>query len=362
MPLRLEAPGLLKPEEAVIASASTEMKRRIFLTMKMKTTMFLLVVVTIVVAVCLLSLYNRWGVGSKLYKYTDAGLGTKVHLTLVAESQKAASDAARRTFSFIHHLQRDFDYRNPEGSVYRINRVAGKTAIKPSSRVFDLIERTVEFARMTGGVFDPTIGALTTMPLFYALDDAVAKRKTAFVGHRLVKLNKAQKTVFLCRPGMALDLGGVAKGAILDAAVNLLRRMYIKAGIVEAGGDMYCFGERDWEIGIRNPGDKTILSSFTVRERGVCGSGGYQQYVALEEGGATTLRHHIIDPNQMKAADKTAGVTVIAESAELADALATTLFIMGDEKGKPFVRDHFPDVAAMWVAFDGSVTTTQRFP
>lgn len=299
---------------------------------------------------------------SDLYRHTDVAMGTVVNLTLAADSRKAADDAARRCIALMRELQADYDHRNPAGSVGRINRAAGRGWVEPTPRAHALIRRAVEHGRVSNGVFDPTIGALTTSPMYYMMDEALARSMKGLVDYRLVRFEEGTGRVRLEREGMALDLGGIAKGTIIDAAVRLLRTLGIEAGIVEAGGDFYAFGDRDWSVGIRHPRADTIHRTVTVRERAVCGSGDYQQFIMLERDGRTTLRHHIIDPADMEPARSSTGVTVIADSAELADALATTLFIMGPDQGARFVREQYPDVSALWFGPDLSVTETVGFP
>lgn len=303
---------------------------------------------------------GKEGAGDQ-YKYTRMAMGTVVNLTLVADSQKAADDASRKAFAYMRSVQEDLDFRNPEGSVGRINEAAGKTFVEPSRRAYSLIRRAVLFSEQTGGVFDPTIGALTSSPLYYALDKTIAESKKGLVDYRLVTFDEDGRRVLLRKQGMALDLGGIAKGTIIDGTVKLLRKLNISAGIVEAGGDFYCFGDRDWTIGIRHPREDSVLTSITVREQAVCGSGDYEQFVRVEEKGESRLRHHIIDPGEMAPATKSIGVTVIAQSAELADALATTLFILGANDGSWFMGEHFPDAVAIWSLPDGRMQTTTNF-
>lgn len=298
----------------------------------------------------------------ELYSYTEMAMGTVVSLTLEARSQKAADDAARKAFAYMRTVQKDLDYRNPNGSVGRINGAAGKRYVVPSRWAYALIRRSVAFSERTGGVFDPTIGALTTSPLYYVLDKTIAAAKKDLVDYRLVSFDETMRRIRLDRAGMALDLGGIAKGTIIDGTVNVLKALGIQAGIVEAGGDFYCFGEKVWTVGVRHPRDDEMHATLSVREQGVCGSGDYEQFVEVEEKGESTLVHHIIDPKEMVPATHSIGVTVLAESAELADALSTTLFIMGPDKGISFVGTHYPDAAAIWFAPDRSVTTTSNFP
>lgn len=297
-----------------------------------------------------------------LYKYTEMAMGTVARLTLEAQSQKAADDAARKAFAYMRTLQRDLDFRNPNGSVGRINASAGKIFVAPTRRAYGLICRATRLSALTDGVFDPTVGALTTSPLYYVLDETIAKSKKELVDYRLVEFDEAGSRVRLKKNGMALDLGGIAKGTIIDGTVRLLRKLGIGAGIVEAGGDFYCFGERDWTVGVRHPRNDGMYASVTVREKGVCGSGDYEQSVEVVEKGESTLLHHIIDPARMTPANRSIGVTVLAESAELADALSTTLFIMGAKEGAAFVKKRFPDSAAIWFSPGSVVSSTSNFP
>lgn len=317
-------------------------------------------IIICMLVVVLFHLDKAKGQQDDLYHYTDMAMGTVVNLTLEADSSKAADDAARKAIAYMRSVQADLDYRSPNGSIDRINRGAGRYYVESTKRAYNLLKRAIHFSELSGGVFDPTIGALTTSPLYYVLDESIAKSKKDLVDYRLVSFDGNR--VMLKKEGMAIDLGGIAKGTIIDGTVSLLRTLGIRAGIVEAGGDFYCFGQRSWTVGIRHPRAEQVFSSVTVREKGVCGSGDYQQFVRAGEGDDAEQRHHIIDPSDMEPAIESIGVTVIADSAELADALATTLFIMGPNKGQAFLDDAYPGVAAMWFTPDLKVSATRNFP
>ena len=297
-----------------------------------------------------------------LHRFTDVAMGTIVNLTLEADSREQASMAAKRTITAMRSIQQDFDFRNPEGSIGRINAHAGTSWVQPSLRTYTLLKRSVDISHKSNGVFDPTIGALTSMPVYYAIDPTIAREKTDLVNFRQVLFDHEGKRVRLEQKGMVLDLGGIAKGTIVDMAVNLLREQGIRAGIVEAGGDFYCFGDRDWTVGIRHPRNASVYQTITVREKGVCGSGDYQQFITTETTTTPSIRHHIINPSTMEPATESIGVSVIADTTETADALATTLFIMGPAKGTAFLDSHYPDSASIWFLPNDTVTTSSNFP
>lgn len=297
-----------------------------------------------------------------LHRFAGVAMGTLVKLTIEAPNELKAKDAADSAMALIRDLQKDLDYRNPQGSIAKINRNAGGRFVRPSPLAFALLQRALDVSAKTNGVFDPTIGALTTSPIYFALDDQIALKDKELVDYRLVRLQPETGAVRLEKAGMALDMGGMAKGAIIDAAVSALRDLGVKAGIVEAGGDFHCFGDRDWRVGVRSPRGPELLGVITVREKGVCGSGDYQRFVMVEQDGRQERRHHIIDPRTMHSAAESIGVTVVAENAERADALATALFIMGPTKGQPFLRRYYPNASAQWIRADQSIVTTPNFP
>jgi thiamine biosynthesis lipoprotein len=297
-----------------------------------------------------------------LYRFTDVAMGTVVKLTIEAPSRKSATMAARRTMTAMRALQQDFDHRNPRGSIGRINRAAGHSWVKVTPRAFALLDRALKFSAATGGIFDPTVGALTTSPFYYAMDESVARSKSGLVDFRMVLMDPPGHRVRLKKEGMALDLGGIAKGSIVDAAAALLQKHGVQSGIVEAGGDFRCFGDRDWHVGVRHPRNDAVFQTVAIRDKGVCGSGDYRQFVAPKKQGGPIEHHHIIDPATMDSAHKSIGVTVIADTAELADALATTLFIMGPARGAAFLEKYSPDSACIWFLPDRTVSYTDNFP
>jgi len=297
-----------------------------------------------------------------LYRFTDVAMGTVVRLTIEAPSRKSASLAACRTMTAMRALQQDLDHRSPRGSIGRINGAAGQSWVKVTPRAFDLLDRALRFSAATDGVFDPTVGALTTSPFYYAMDESAARAKSGLVDYRMVLMDPPGHRVRLKKPGMALDLGGIAKGSIVDAAAALLQKHGVPSGIVEAGGDFRCFGDHEWHVGIRHPRNSAVFQTIAIRDKGVCGSGDYRQFIAPKKKGGPIEHHHIIDPATMDSAHKSIGVTVIADTAEMADALATTLFIMGPARGAKFLKQYSPDSACIWFLPDRTVAYTDNFP
>ena len=320
-----------------------------------------------VVAVCLalslvpVLLSGPLKAGAKeTYRFADLAMGTIVRLTLIAPKEDLADKAAKKAFAAIHRLEKDLGHRHAMGSIGRINLSAGTAPIEVTDTAYSLIERAINICRKTRGVFDISIGAVTVTPDYYYGDSSGETKD--LVDYRQVQLNGKDQTVFLPRKGMALDLGGLAKGTIIDLASAVLKNEGILTGIVEAGGDLYCFGNRIWKVGIQHPRQDGLIGSISLTDKAVCGSGDYYQYVMVEDGGEEERKHHILDPKKMRPAKKSIGVTVVASTTEIADALATTLLIMGPEAGKKLLVNEFPDSSAFWVLPDLTITKSDNFP
>jgi thiamine biosynthesis lipoprotein len=294
-------------------------------------------------------------------RYSDVAMGTVVNLT-IPENGLPTGEIAKEAVIIMHNLQKDLDHRNKRGSIGRLNHEAGRKKVHVSDKALQTIRRGLEISEKSGGSFDITIGAITTTPFYYALDKSRFANHKRLINYRLVEINEEGNKIFLPLKGMALDLGGLAKGTIIDAAADHLKASGIKTAMVEAGGDFMVFGEREWSIGIRNPRGDGIIGHITVKDSAVCGSGDYYQFIIPVSQDEKTRKHHIFDPALLQSSAESIATTTIAPNAETADALATTVFIMGPKKGNEFMEKHFPDCAAMWILPDMSVVSTNNFP
>lgn len=291
--------------------------------------------------------------------FAGVAMGNVVHMTLYGVESGKGGEDSKAAFETVSRLEKDFGHRSATGSVGRVNMAAGMAPEPVSRPAFDLVRRALDICRASSGAFDITIGAVTTLPQYYR--EKASREKAALVDYRKVVLDEAGQTVFLPEKGMALDLGGLAKGTILDDAAKTLRQRGVPAALVEAGGDLSCYGDREWKIGIQDPRGDGLLGVISVANAGVCGSGDYYQFTMTQEDGAPRRRHHILDPASMDSADKSIAVTVVAPNAELADALATTMFVLGPERGQ-ILLEHYENCSALWVLPDKSIVASRTFP
>lgn len=264
-------------------------------------------------------------------------MGTLVEITVVAPREKAL-EAAHAVVEEIKRVEALSTFHKPS-PLGEVNERAGRGPFKADAEILDLIGRSLEAARETDGAFDPTIGALTRLWNFSAGAPRVPaaeeiKEALRKVGWDKVKLDRAAGTIELPMPGMALDLGGIAKGYALDRAGLALKKLGVKNALVNAGGDVLVMGEKEpglaWRVGIQDPrSPREVMGLVHAVNCVVVTSGDYER--RMEVNGKTY--HHILDPRTGYPTEGLQSVTVVAEEGWRADALSTGVFVLGMQKG-----------------------------
>jgi thiamine biosynthesis lipoprotein len=227
----------------------------------------------------------------------------------------------------------------PESELMRLCKQAGGPAVPVGPDLFAVLARAGEISRITDGNFDVTVGPVVRLwrrarrsrLLPEGQELAAAK---ALVDYRLVTLDPVNHTVRLTKPGMQLDLGGIAKGFAAEAAQSVLKRHGITRALVAAGGDIALSGpppgKRGWEVGITPaPGETGDGPTLILRDCGVSTSGDAEQYVEI--GGKRYS--HIVDPRTGLGLTDSWQVTVIARDATTSDGMTKVLCILGPDRG-----------------------------
>lgn len=279
-----------------------------------------------------------------VYTRTLKLMGSRFDLTVVAENidqGNAYMDLAVAEISRIEKLISSWD---PESQTSEITRNAGIKPVVVDVELFQLIQRALKISKLTGGAFDISYasmdkvwhfdGSMTEMPSAESIKNSVAK-----VGYQNIILDEANHSVFLKLPGMKIGFGAIGKGYAADKAKALLQSKGVVAGIINASGDLCTWGMqpdgKDWMVAIVNPLNKEkVFSWMPVHNSAVVTSGNYEKYVKFNG----TLYTHIIDPRTGYPATGILSATVFTANAELADALATSIFVMGVETGLDFVN------------------------
>lgn len=266
-------------------------------------------------------------------------MGTRFDITVVAENEDLGYINIDEATAEIARIEALVSAWSPDSETTKINTNAGIRPVKVSDELFSLIQRAQQISEITDGAFDISYssmdevwkfdGSLEKKPSQAEVEAAVAR-----IGYRKIILDENERTVFLRDKGMKISFGGIAKGYAADKAKELLVSKQVVAGIINAAGDLTTWGTKangeKWLVGIANPLSKDkVFSWLPVVESSVATSGDYEKYVELEG----ERYSHIIDPRTGYPATGIYSVSVFAKSAEICDALATAVFIMGKEAG-----------------------------
>ena len=298
-------------------------------------------------------------------KRTVKLMGSRFDITIVAESQVRAQNAIDTAIAEIQRIEKCISSWDASSETSQINRNAGVQPVKVSNELFELIQRSLQVSAVTGGAFDISFasidkvwhfdGRMTQMPSKESIQASVEK-----VGYQNLVLNRQEQTVFLKLPGMKIGFGAIGKGYAADKVRTLMKDMGIPAGIINASGDLTTWGYKsdgtEWKVGITNPlNQNKVFSWFPVVEAAVATSGNYEKYVVFNGKKYT----HIIDPRTGYPATGLVSVTIFAKSAELCDALATAVFIMGTKTGIHMI-DQLPGVECVLVDENNKIHTSKN--
>ena len=289
---------------------------------------------------------------------TRAGvaMGTKVQIVVCPLRPDAAGEAAAKTaadqgFAEFGRLEGLWTTWTPESEVSRINAAAGKQPVTVSQETLAVLQAGLAGSVKSGGLFDMTFAPLgevwrfDTPPgsheptkLARVPTAAEVKARLAHVGFKHLLLDAAHHTAFLDEPGRAIHLGGIGKGAGVDAVVVLLRKLGFRNFAVQAGGDLYCGGQngqRPWRVGIAHPRQKgALIGSLDVSDAAFSTSGDYERFAILDG----HRYHHILDTRTGFPATASQSVTVLTRTAIDAEIQTKTAFILGGAAGLDFLQ------------------------
>jgi FAD:protein FMN transferase len=279
------------------------------------------------------------------YKQHAKLMGNAFQITVVAESEVWAHEQIYLAIEEIRRIEKLLTTFNEQSQTSEVNRHAGIRPARIDREVFDLIVRSLKISTLTDGAFDITYGSvdkrlwnfdqtMTALP-----DAATAAEMVRLINYNNIILDEQQCTVFLKEKGMRIGFGGIGKGYAAEMAKRLLQQNGVKAGIVNASGDLCTWGRRadgrPWTVGIADPDNAQLpFSSLDVTNMSVATSGSYEKYVMI----AGKKYSHTIDPKTGLPVTGIKSVTIICPNAEIADALATPVTIMGIRAGLKLIN------------------------
>ena len=287
----------------------------------------------------------------------EAIMGTAIRVELWHEDKAAGEAAITAVMDEMHRIDREMSPFKPKSELSRINREAAAKAVPISREMFDIISRSLEFSKMTGGAFDITFSSVGYLYDYRRRIKPTAQeiaKKLPGIDYRHLQLDRSKQTIKFARAGVRIDLGGIAKGYAVDTSIALLQKRGIAQALVTAGGDSRVLGDRKgrpWVIGIRDPRrqDKTVAVIPLVNSA-ISTSGDYERY--FETGGVRY--HHILNPKTGRSATDVHSVTIIGPDATTTDGLSTSVFVMGPVSGMQLVES-IPGIDAVIVDAAGKM-------
>ncbi len=272
-------------------------------------------------------------------------MGNRFEISAVSEDETSAQARIDEAIAEIQRIEALFTTFNDNSQTNRINANAGISPVKVDREVFELVRRSLRISEVTQGAFDITYGSIdkslwnfdtqmTALP-----DPKTARQMVRLINYRNVILDEAEGSVFLKEKGMRIGFGGIGKGYAAEMAKRLMIQRGVENGIVNASGDLTTWGTQPngepWTIGIAHPDAKEQpFSYFNISNISVATSGNYEKYVMI--GGKKYS--HTIDPKTGLPVAGIKSVTIICPNAEIADAMATPVTVMGVRVGLDLIN------------------------
>ncbi len=267
-------------------------------------------------------------------------MGNRFEFTVIAENKEIGNQAIEQAIAEVKRIEELLSTFKKSSQANEINDQAGIRPVKIDREVLQLISRANKISTITDGAFDITYGSIdkslwnfdlkmTSLP-----DQETALKTVDLINYRHVLINDEECTVMLKNKGMRIGFGGIGKGYAADKAKQILQNLGIKSGIVNAAGDLITWGEQlngsAWTIGIADPDQSgRPFSSLNISNMAIATSGNYEKFVIIDG----KRYSHTIDPKTGLPVSGIKSVSIICPSAELADALATPVVVMGVKIG-----------------------------
>lgn len=287
-------------------------------------------------------------------------MSSRFEITVISKDKSQGDKDIDLAVEEISRIERLISSWDPQSQTSEVNRNAGIKPVVVDQELFDLIKRSIKISALTDGAFDISYasmdriwkfdGSMTVMPSEEAIAASVSK-----VGYKNIILDETNHSVFLKLEGMKIGFGAIGKGYAADKAKEKLIAAGVSSGIINASGDMNTWGKQingdKWQVAITNPLDKNkVFALLPIMDGAVVTSGNYEKFVNFNN----KRYSHIIDPRTGYPSSDIISATVFAPRAELADALATSVFVMGIETGMDRINQ-LPGIECIIIDKDGNI-------
>lgn len=293
-------------------------------------------------------------------------MGSKFKITLVDNDSISVEKNINKAIDEMIRIEELISDWKSTSQVSLVNQNAGIKPIKVDQEVFELTERAIYFSEITKGAFDISFaamdkiwkfdGSMDTIPSKEEIDKAIKN-----IGYQNIILDKTNSTIFLKKPGMKIGFGSTGKGYAAQKAREYLTHFGIKAGIIDASGDMTTWGTQPngkaWKIGITNPFQRYKMADVLgMKNAAVTTSGDYEKFILIDG-----IRYsHIINPKTGMPSTGLTGVTVIGPNAELCNGFSTSIMVLGKEKGLELINQQ-KEYAALLITDHGRIIKSKNY-
>ncbi len=288
-------------------------------------------------------------------------MGTRVSVELWADDEVRGRGLVDEVMREYRRIDDAMSTYKPNSEISLVNARAAESPVAISDELFGLVERSLELSQASGGAFDITYDSVGYLYDFRARQrptDAQIEERLGAVDYRHVVLDRERRTIFFTTAGVRINLGGIAKGWVVERAAAMLRERGVQHALLNAGGDTRVLGDRrgePWIVGIRHPrvADE-VVTRLPLIDEAISTSGDYERY--FEENGRRY--HHILNPATGRPTEGILTVTVIGPDGTLTDGLDTAIFVLGAEKGLELI-ERYPGYETIIVDAAGKVSYSQ---
>jgi thiamine biosynthesis lipoprotein len=301
-----------------------------------------------------------------VFKKSCKLMGNQFELSAVSDNEEWANEKIEAGIAEIQRIERLLTTFSDDSETNQVNANAGIMPVVVSRETFNLVERSVRISEVTQGAFDITYGSIdkrlwnfdkdmTALP-----DKATAKKMVRLINYRNIILNREKSTIYLKEKGMRIGFGGIGKGYAAERARQVMKDRGVTSGVVNASGDLCAWGLQPdgnpWTVGIVSPdASKQIFSWMSITDMAVATSGNYEKYVMI--GGKKYS--HTIDPRTGLPVSGIKSVTIVTTNAEIADAMATPVMVMGIYTGLDLINQ-MKNIEAIIIDDDDRLYTSKN--
>lgn len=303
---------------------------------------------------------------SAIFKRACKLMGNRFELSVVAADEQWANERIDDGIAEIQRIERLLTTFADDSETNRVNASAGIAPVAISRETFELIARSIRISDLTQGAFDITYGSIdkrlwnfdqqmTALP-----DRETAKQMVRLINYKNIILDDQNCTVFLKEKGMRIGFGGIGKGYAAERARQVMITQGVESGVVNASGDLTTWGfqpdGRPWTIAVADPNNKEqVFSYMNISNMAVATSGNYEKFVVIDG----KKYSHTINPRTGLPVTGIKSVTIITTNAEIADAMATPVTIMGIHAGLDMINQ-MKNIEAIIIDDDNKLYTSKN--